>query len=46
MRRIASAYLWFAPLLIVAPLYFVFHHLGLSPGIGARGLANPALASY
>lgn len=42
----ASAFIWFAPLLIMAPLWFVYHKLGLSAGIvgATAGLVLMAFA--
>jgi hypothetical protein len=48
LRRIASAYLWFAPLLLMTPLWFVYHKIGLPAGIAgaAAGLILMAFAMW
>jgi hypothetical protein len=48
LRRIASAFIWFAPLLIMMPLWFVYHKLGLPAGIAGAtaGLILMAFAMW
>ena len=48
LRRIASAFIWFAPLLIITPLWFVYHKLGLPAGVAGAtaGLIVMAFAMW
>ena len=48
LRRLASAFIWFAPLLIITPLWFVYHKLGLPAGVAGAtaGLIVMAFAMW